>query len=253
MVHGSNKMGASSFIGLKSSLMLPHSQATASPSLNMWNLLSNSGQIRHATKKSGGSTNKTKDSHSKRLGLKKLDNAKVKAGSILVRQRGNQFWPGYNVGQGKDFTLYALCDGWVRFVKDEVYNRKYITVAQKLVDHSEQQQLAIKFTEDEQFVKDKKVKLRYGRNVANVKWVDEEAKEAHRINVLLRDTILPTKRIYGTHVHKIPKIINSQVRYVVNRHNIRCKNRFKTHRIPPFAYPPRPITETQSSAGNLPL
>ncbi|EFC49049.1 predicted protein, partial [Naegleria gruberi] len=68
-----------------------------------------------ASKKSGGSTSKTKDSHSKRLGLKRRQGERVKAGEILIRQRGNTYWPGYNVLQGKDYTLHALRDGWVQF------------------------------------------------------------------------------------------------------------------------------------------
>ena len=185
----------------------------ASLPLNGSQLLLGDSQVRHATKKSGGSTNKTKDSHSKRLGVKKADNQRVKAGNILVRQRGNKFWPGYNVGQGKDFTLHALCDGWVRFVKDEVYDRTYIMVAQPLTNHAEQQRLAIKFAEDDQFVKEPNKKMKHRKNIVNNEWVDEEAKEAHRTRVLLNQTILPTKRIYGSHVHKEPKIVNSQSKF----------------------------------------
>jgi large subunit ribosomal protein L27 len=200
-------------------------------------------QIRTATKKSGGSTSKTKDSASKRLGLKKSDNQRVKAGQILIRQRGNQYWPGYNVGQGKDFTLYALRDGWVRFVYDEVYDRKYLMVAEPLVDHTEQTQLSVRFPEDSQFVQDPSIKIKHRKNVANNEWFDEEAKEAHRVRILLQKSILPNKRIYNSHVHKIPKVVNGQVKYTVDRHNIRCKSRFRTHRIPPVAAPPRPLHE----------
>mgnify|MGYP006186748011 CR=1 FL=1 len=141
-----------------------HSHLTNVSSTCHFDLVAN--QVRTATKKSGGSTSKTKDSASKRLGLKKSDNQRVKAGQILVRQRGNQFWPGYNVGQGKDFTLYALRDGWVRFVHDEVYDRKYLMIAQQLVDHNDQSQLSIKFPEDSQFVKDLTLKKKHGKNIA---------------------------------------------------------------------------------------
>jgi large subunit ribosomal protein L27 len=59
-----------------------------------------------------------RDSNSKRLGVKRFDGQKVKAGSILVRQRGTKFHPGENVGCGRDFTLFALVDGSVKFLKD---------------------------------------------------------------------------------------------------------------------------------------
>ncbi len=68
-----------------------------------------------AHKKGVGSSKNGRDSQSKRLGVKRFDGQEVKAGNILVRQRGNRFHPGFNVGQGKDFTLFALRDGVVRF------------------------------------------------------------------------------------------------------------------------------------------
>jgi len=68
-----------------------------------------------ATKKAGGSTKNNRDSLSKRLGLKKFDGEIVKAGNILVRQRGTKYVPGRNVGLGKDYTLYSLVDGRVKF------------------------------------------------------------------------------------------------------------------------------------------
>jgi len=68
-----------------------------------------------ATKKAGGSTKNNRDSLSKRLGLKKFDGEIVKAGNILVRQRGTKYVPGQNVGLGKDYTLYSLVDGRVKF------------------------------------------------------------------------------------------------------------------------------------------
>ena len=66
-------------------------------------------------KKAGGSTRNGRDSHSKRLGVKKYGGETVLAGNILVRQRGTKFHPGVNVGRGNDDTLVALEDGVVRF------------------------------------------------------------------------------------------------------------------------------------------
>jgi large subunit ribosomal protein L27 len=68
-----------------------------------------------AQKKGGGSTRNGRDSHSKRLGVKRGDGQLVRAGTILVRQRGTPIRPGKNVGIGKDHTLFALLDGRVVF------------------------------------------------------------------------------------------------------------------------------------------
>ena len=68
-----------------------------------------------AHKKGAGSTKNGRDSRSKRLGIKKFGGERVKAGNILVRQRGAKFKPGCNVGCGKDFTLFALEEGTVKF------------------------------------------------------------------------------------------------------------------------------------------
>ena len=68
-----------------------------------------------AHKKGSGSTKNGRDSESKRLGVKRADGQFVKAGNILVRQRGTHIHPGTNVGIGKDDTLFALVDGTVRF------------------------------------------------------------------------------------------------------------------------------------------
>lgn len=65
--------------------------------------------------KGGGSTNNGRDSNAKRLGTKKYAGETVKAGNIIVRQRGTNIHPGNNVGMGKDHTLYALIDGTVKF------------------------------------------------------------------------------------------------------------------------------------------
>jgi large subunit ribosomal protein L27 len=68
-----------------------------------------------AHKKGGGSTRNGRDSESKRLGVKRADGQFVRSGTIVVRQRGTEFWVGNNVGIGKDHTIYAKIDGVVRF------------------------------------------------------------------------------------------------------------------------------------------
>ena len=68
-----------------------------------------------AHKKGVGSSGNGRESHSKRLGIKKFGNEFVKAGNIIVRQRGTLHKPGENVGMGKDHTLFALVDGTVKF------------------------------------------------------------------------------------------------------------------------------------------
>ena len=73
-----------------------------------------------AHKKGVGSSKNGRDSESKRLGVKKYANEQVVAGNIIVRQKGTKIHPGNNVGMGKDFTLFALVDGVVKF---EPYRR----------------------------------------------------------------------------------------------------------------------------------
>jgi large subunit ribosomal protein L27 len=68
-----------------------------------------------STTKGGGSTRNGRDSQAKRLGVKAFDGEAVKAGEILVRQRGTRFHPGANVGRGGDDTLFALTEGKVKF------------------------------------------------------------------------------------------------------------------------------------------
>ena len=80
-----------------------------------------------AHKKSGGSSSNGRDSESKRLGVKKFGGEKVLAGNILVRQRGTKFWPGDNVGMGKDHTLFATVTGAVKFITKR-NDRTYVTV-----------------------------------------------------------------------------------------------------------------------------
>jgi large subunit ribosomal protein L27 len=81
-----------------------------------------------AHKKAGGSSRNGRDSESKRLGVKVFGGQTVSAGSIIVRQRGTKFHNGVNVGCGRDYTLYALADGVVKFEVKGPKNRKYVTV-----------------------------------------------------------------------------------------------------------------------------
>ncbi len=80
-----------------------------------------------AHKKGVGSSKNGRESHSKRLGVKKFGGEIVKAGNILVRQRGTKHNPGLNVGIGKDDTLYALIDGKVVFTKKRE-NKSYVSI-----------------------------------------------------------------------------------------------------------------------------
>jgi len=70
-----------------------------------------------AHKKAGGSSKNGRDSIAKRLGIKRYAGTPVSAGSILVRQKGTKWHPGNNVGMGKDYTLFALVDGTVKFTE----------------------------------------------------------------------------------------------------------------------------------------
>jgi large subunit ribosomal protein L27 len=80
-----------------------------------------------AHKKGGGSSRNGRDSHSKRLGVKRFGGQFVTAGSIIVRQRGTKFIAGTNVGTGRDWSLFALTDGTVKF--DRVNRRVNIVPA----------------------------------------------------------------------------------------------------------------------------
>ncbi|MCJ7581343.1 MAG: 50S ribosomal protein L27 [Candidatus Aminicenantes bacterium] len=80
-----------------------------------------------AHKKSGGSAKNGRDSHSKRLGVKRTTGQFVTGGSILVRQRGTPFKPGLNVGRGNDDTLFAKIDGKVLF-ETKGKGRKIVSV-----------------------------------------------------------------------------------------------------------------------------
>jgi len=79
--------------------------------------------------KASGAGRNGRDSNPKYLGFKKYDGEKVIAGNIILRQRGTKFWPGTNVGMGRDFTLFALKDGTVKVVTRG--NRKYVNVVEQ--------------------------------------------------------------------------------------------------------------------------
>ncbi len=79
-----------------------------------------------SSKKGVGSSRNGRDSHSKRLGVKRFGGQFVKGGSILIRQRGTKVKPGENVGLGRDFTLFAKVDGYVNFYRNG--DRHFVSV-----------------------------------------------------------------------------------------------------------------------------
>jgi large subunit ribosomal protein L27 len=84
-----------------------------------------------ATSKSGGSTSNGRESHSKRLGIKLFDGQKVHGGEIIVRQRGTRINAGKSVGLGKDDTLFALKEGFVKF-HFGIKGRKYVSIVESV-------------------------------------------------------------------------------------------------------------------------
>ncbi|NTZ42493.1 50S ribosomal protein L27 [Altererythrobacter sp. SALINAS58] len=80
-----------------------------------------------AHKKAGGSSRNGRDSAGRRLGVKKFGSEEVIGGNIIVRQRGTKYYPGSNVGMGRDHTLFALIEGRVRFHSGKL-GRKYVSV-----------------------------------------------------------------------------------------------------------------------------
>jgi large subunit ribosomal protein L27 len=84
-----------------------------------------------AHKKAGGSSRNGRDSHSKRLGTKVYGGESIRAGGIIVRQRGTLIHPGVNVGMGKDFTLFSLVDGNVEFRTKGPKQNKYANVVSR--------------------------------------------------------------------------------------------------------------------------
>ena len=81
-----------------------------------------------AHKKAGGSSRNGRDSKGQRRGVKKYGGELVQAGNILVRQVGSNFHAGENVGSGKDFTLFALKDGHVKFLRKGPRKRRFISI-----------------------------------------------------------------------------------------------------------------------------
>ena len=81
-----------------------------------------------AHKKAGGSTKNGRDSESKRLGVKLFGGQAVIAGNIIIRQRGTKVHAGVNVGVGRDHTLYAKSDGFIKFEKKGPKNRQFVSV-----------------------------------------------------------------------------------------------------------------------------
>ncbi len=81
-----------------------------------------------AHKKAGGSSRNGRDSISKRLGVKRFGGEKIRAGNIIVRQRGTKFHPGINVGMGKDNTLFAKSDGHVKFEIKGPLRKKTVSI-----------------------------------------------------------------------------------------------------------------------------
>ena len=89
-----------------------------------------------AHKKAGGSSRNGRDSAGRRLGVKLFGGQEAIAGNIIVRQRGTQWWPGANVGMGKDHTLFALTDGQVTFRKG-LKGRTFISVMPASIEAAE--------------------------------------------------------------------------------------------------------------------
>lgn len=81
-----------------------------------------------AHKKAAGSSRNGRDSESKRLGVKRYGGQVINAGSIIIRQRGTQFHPGANVGCGRDYTLFALVDGAVKFEVKGEKSRRFVSI-----------------------------------------------------------------------------------------------------------------------------
>jgi large subunit ribosomal protein L27 len=82
-----------------------------------------------AHKKGGGSSRNGRDSNGQRRGVKRFGGQLVKAGNIIVRQCGTKFHPGENVGLGKDYTIFALVDGFVKFARKRD-DKRYVSIIQ---------------------------------------------------------------------------------------------------------------------------
>lgn len=95
-----------------------------------------------AHKKAGGSTRNGRDSNPKYLGVKRFGGELIEAGTIILRQRGTQYHPGTHVGMGRDHTLFAKMDGFVRFVKKGAFNRMYVVIDPKVIAAEEVEAVA---------------------------------------------------------------------------------------------------------------
>ena len=84
-----------------------------------------------AHKKAGGSSRNGRDSEGRRLGIKKYAGQKVRSGNIICRQRGTKYYPGKNVGLGKDHTIYALSNGVVEFNRATERSKVFINVIEE--------------------------------------------------------------------------------------------------------------------------
>ncbi len=87
-----------------------------------------------ATKKAGGSTRNGRDSNPKYLGVKRSGGQFVRAGEIIIRQRGTPFHAGVGVGLGRDHTLFSRMDGLVKFITKGKNNRKFVTIVPVAVE-----------------------------------------------------------------------------------------------------------------------
>ena len=85
-------------------------------------------QLRHATKKAGGSTRNGRDSPGQRLGVKKFGNESVIPGNIILRQRGRKWHNGEGTKMGRDHTIYAIQEGWVQFDYNKILKRRSVSV-----------------------------------------------------------------------------------------------------------------------------
>lgn len=148
-------------------------------------------QIRHATKKSGGSTNNGRTSQPKYLGFKKLHNAQVKPGNIIVRQRGTQWHPGTFVGMGKDHSIYSLVKGRVVLHYDLKSQKRFVSVDDgSLLPLPSKTAMKAKVAQEIDSVKYLKLngKGRYDYVMETIASVAKKEQEAQ--NALLKDRLL---------------------------------------------------------------
>jgi large subunit ribosomal protein L27 len=93
-----------------------------------------------ATKKAGGSSKNGRDSEGRRLGVKRSDGQSVTSGCIIVRQRGTKYYPGKNVGMGRDHTIFSVVEGHVSFVRKKG-DKVFISVLPKTENSPQEQAL----------------------------------------------------------------------------------------------------------------